>query len=123
MKLIFLLTAIFFAAFCQPAVDVKEASPTETRDIVAKGGAQFIDVRTPEEYASGHAPSAVNIPLDTIYDKLPSLKKDEPIYVICQTGKRSKKAAEILANNGFSAVYNVAGGTAGWVKDGLKLQE
>ena len=54
--------------------------------------------------------------------KLDTLEKNEPVYVICQTGNRSKKAADILKNAGFNNVLNVTGGTVAWQTAGLPME-
>ncbi len=104
------------------AVDIRDISPSEASPEVAKAYSQFIDVRTPEEYAGGHAARAVNIPLDTIATSLDRLEKDEPVYLICQTGNRSKTAATILKKAGFNNVFNVAGGTTAWEAANLPME-
>jgi len=103
------------------ASDIKEVSPSEAAPAVSKAYAQFVDVRTQDEYAGGHAARAVNIPLDTLVSKLDSLEKNEPVYLICQTGNRSKQAAEILKDKGFNNVLNVTGGTVAWQAAGLPM--
>lgn len=66
-------------------------------------------------------PRAINIPLDRISRDLDRLKKDEPIYLICQTGNRSKKAAIILNEAGFKNVINITGGTSAWEAANLPM--
>ena len=102
--------------------DIKEISPAEAKVAVAKAYSQFIDVRTAEEYTGGHAARAVNIPLDTLPDNLARLEKSEPVYLICQSGNRSKKAAEILKEVGFNNVINVTGGMNAWQAAGLPIE-
>jgi rhodanese-related sulfurtransferase len=91
-----------------------EIKPVDALPKVQEAYAQFVDVRTPEEYAAGHATRAVNIPLNDLPANLDRLEKTEPVYVICQTGRRSREAADILTKNGFKWVFNVAGGTDAW---------
>lgn len=98
-----------------------DISPAEANTAVSKAYSQFIDVRTAEEYASGYAARAENIPLDTLAANFDRLKKDEPVYVICQTGNRSKKAAEMLKDAGFKSIYNISGGTVAWQAAGLPM--
>ena len=102
--------------------DIKEVSPAEAQTAVSKAYSQFIDVRTAEEYTVGHAARAVNIPLDALTSKLDTLKKNEPVYLICQTGNRSKKAAAILQGAGFNNVLNVTGGTSAWADAKLPME-
>jgi rhodanese-related sulfurtransferase len=101
------------------AADFKNATVQETNAAVGKGNAQFVDVRSKSEYASGHAEYAVNVPLDTLEQNLEKFDKEMPVYVICQSGTRSQRGATILVSNGFSEVYNVAGGTSAWLSAGL----
>jgi rhodanese-related sulfurtransferase len=100
---------------------VNEIKPADALPKVQEAYAQFVDVRTPEEYAAGHATRSVNIPLNELPKNLDRLEKNEPVYVICQTGRRSKEAADILAKNGFKWVFSVTGGTEQWQADGLPI--
>lgn len=104
------------------AAEIKEISPVEAQAAVSKAYSQFIDVRTPQEYAGGHASRALNIPLDTLSSSFDKLEKNEPVYLICQTGSRSKKAAGILKEAGFNNVVNVTGGTVAWQSAGLPME-
>ena len=134
MKYFAIIAAVFLLLACQkvvtetteqhaasPATGIVNISPAEAQTAVAKAYSQFIDVRTTEEYATGYAERAENIPLDTLAANFDRLKKDEPVYVICQTGNRSKKAAEMLKDAGFKSIYNVSGGTAAWQAAGLPM--
>jgi rhodanese-related sulfurtransferase len=77
-----------------------------------------IDVREPDEYAGGHAPGAVNIPLGQLEDRLSEIPATEDVYVICQSGRRSALATDALVARGFSAT-NIDGGTSAWIQAGL----
>lgn len=77
-------------------------------ELIAKG-AQIVDVRTPGEFAGGHAPNSVNVPLDRLESGLTQLDPSRPVIVCCASGTRSGMAAIILRRNGFSDVVN--GGT------------
>ena len=69
----------------------------------------IIDVREPQEFSGGHIPTAKNIPLK----KINSYQTKEPVYIICQSGMRSKQAVKILRAKGMDAV-NVKGGMMSW---------
>ena len=69
----------------------------------------LLDVRTPREFASGHIPGAVNIPVDDLRTRLAELPRDRKIAAYCQVGQRGYLATRILLQAGFSAV-NVGGG-------------
>lgn len=121
-----IITALIFAV-CQSATpekaEIKQVSVEHTNETVAKNNVQFIDVRTVEEYKSGHAPKAVNLPLEGLENEFAKLDKDKPVYVICQTGRRSQKGAELLNQAGFKEVYNVTGGTSAWTNANLPLEK
>ena len=69
------------------------------------GQKTFVDVRTPEEYAGGHVPGAVNIPLDQVQNRLDEFKDmPQPIVAYCRSGARSGMAASILKQNGIEVV-------------------
>ena len=81
---------------------------------------QLIDVREPDEFAAGHAVGAINIPLGSVESTALS-DPTAPVYVICQAGGRSARAAQTLADQGIDAV-NVDGGTSAWVQAGLPTE-
>lgn len=101
---------------------VSEIAPEEARPAVEAAYSQFIDVRSPEEYAAGHAYRARNIPLDQLTANLDKLERNEPVYLICQSGRRSKEAAGVLSQNGFNSVFNISGGTNEWSARGLPME-
>lgn len=70
----------------------------------------LLDVRTPEEYRGGHIAKAANYPLNKI-DRYQGREKE--VYVICQSGMRSKQAVKILKQKGYEAI-NVQGGMNRW---------
>lgn len=76
-----------------------------------------VDVRDPDEYAEGHVPGARSIPLSTLAEHVDELTAEQPVYVICASGNRSKAGAELLSRAGVDA-RSVAGGTAAWVSAG-----
>lgn len=75
----------------------------------------LLDVRTQEEYASGHIPGAICIPNETIgSEEIPELPdKDQLILVYCRSGNRSKQASQKLAEQGYTNVVEF-GGINGW---------
>lgn len=75
-----------------------------------RAGALIVDVRTPAEFALGHYPGAVNIPLQELDRRLPELgPKKRPVVVYCRTGNRSGKAKAVLLREGFADVTNGGG--------------
>jgi phage shock protein E len=73
-----------------------------------QSGALVIDVRSPQEYASGHFSTAINIPYDQIEQRLRELGEDKnrPIVLYCYAGIRSAPAERILRANGFVSIIN-----------------
>lgn len=71
-----------------------------------------IDVRSSDEYAKGHLVDAINIPFDEFKEKINELDgyKDQKIILICNTGNKSGKGAQMLVDNGFKKVYNAEDG-------------
>ena len=69
----------------------------------------LLDVRTPEEFAAGHVPGAVNIPVDDLRRRLDELPRDREILAYCQVGQRGYLATRVLLQSGFKA-SNLAGG-------------
>lgn len=88
-------------------------------DLLAKvtEGGVIVDVREEAEYAFGHIEGAISIPMGEIEARIGELEKDQSIYVICRTGKRSDLVAQKLANNGFEKVWNVIPGMTEWSGD------
>ncbi|ENH97696.1 SirA family protein [Gracilibacillus halophilus YIM-C55.5] len=80
-----------------------------------------LDVRESAEYAFGHIPNAVSIPLGELDERADELNKDDNIYVVCRTGSRSDLASQKLAEKGFQNVVNVVPGMSEWSGDTEKL--
>ena len=78
-------------------------------DTLRRQGAQLVDTRTTREYANGHAPGFINIPLDELRDRVDELDRAQPVFVMCHTGIRSYIASRILVGHGFD-VSNFSGG-------------
>ena len=84
-----------------------QISSARARELV-KAGAQLIDVRSPAEFASGHIPGAVNVPVGELGAKVKSLgAKDKPVIVYCASGTRSAMARTVLKGYGFAQVFNL----------------
>jgi rhodanese-related sulfurtransferase len=71
-----------------------------------KDGAVIVDVRSAEEFASGHSQGAINIPLDQLQGRVSELDPDKTIIVCCLSGGRSAGAAGVLKQAGFNNVVN-----------------
>ncbi|MFF5974871.1 rhodanese-like domain-containing protein [Streptomyces sp. NPDC012769] len=88
------------------------------------GELTVVDVRTPAEYAGGHLPGALNVPLDRLDRAVPDLEEAAArgsLLVVCQSGGRSAAACGRLAARGVAAI-DLAGGTSGWAARGYALE-
>ncbi|AZQ12391.1 rhodanese-like domain-containing protein [Shewanella khirikhana] len=82
------------------------ALPAQCWELV-KNGATLVDVRTPAEFAEGHLPGAVNIPLDTLETWVAThTNKAAPMVLYCGAGIRAQKGCDILSANGCCSVIN-----------------
>lgn len=97
----------------------KEVTIDELEGAIAQG-AYVVDVREDHEFEAGHVPNARHIPLSTVADHAQTLPQGETIWLICQGGVRSMKAADYLEAQGFDVV-SVAGGTGSWISAGKEV--
>lgn len=81
----------------------------------------LVDVRTPQEFAEGHIPGAVNIPVDALASRLAEVPQGQPVVVYCRSGNRSATASQILAGAGYTSIYDM-GAIFDWQAAGLPLQ-
>ncbi|MGV9422914.1 rhodanese-like domain-containing protein [Streptomyces sp. NPDC003656] len=84
-----------------------------------------IDVRTPAEYATGHLPGALNVPLDRLRHPLPELRHAADrgdLLLVCASGNRSANACRTLAEQGIAAA-TLTGGTTAWAAAGHDLHQ
>ena len=102
-------------SFAYEIVDVDMAS-----NLIERSGEelQILDVRTLEEFASGHIPHAIHINIGDpdFENQISLLKQDIPILVYCKTGVRAKSAASILASKNFIKIYLMEDGIEDWMK-------
>ena len=116
----FLITSLFLLTGCS----IRQSQENPYHQITMQEALEMmqaqtdhliLDVRTAEEYRSGHIPDAVNIPNETIGSSaIPNLpNKDQRIFVYCRSGNRSKQAAGKLAKLGYTNVFEI-GGISAW---------
>ena len=75
-----------------------------------KSQVTLVDVRTPDEYALGTIPGAINIPLDNLRERLADIPENQPVYLFCGVGLRGYLASNILKSKGYHDVRNLIGG-------------
>ncbi|RJL32210.1 rhodanese-like domain-containing protein [Bailinhaonella thermotolerans] len=83
--------------------------------------AYLLDVREPDEWAAGHAGSAVHIPMGELNARAGEIPQDRDVYVICRSGARSAAVTAALNNAGWKAV-NVGDGMQGWASAGREME-
>jgi rhodanese-related sulfurtransferase len=130
-------------------MDIPHTTPQETQEaLTADPKATYLDVRTEAEFEQGHPPRALNVPIMLFDASGGPAKLNErfvdvvrrhidpaaTVFVGCQSGMRSQRAAELLARAGFQSVTNVSGGfggikdragnviTPGWRDSGLPVE-
>lgn len=118
-KLFTLLLVALVVVSCKDSMQsqVEMITPEQVYEAVYGGDTlQLIDVRTTEEYGVSHLKNAQNICVtnDDFEEKAAGLDKTKPVYVYCQKGGRSARAAEILKEMGFTKVYDLQGGMENW---------
>ena len=85
----------------------KRSSGPSARDLVNEG-ARLLDVRGPDEFADGHLPGAIHIPVDELPARLAELEpRHAGVVVYCRSGRRSARAAELLRSSGFRDVHDL----------------
>ena len=90
----------------------RQISQEEARNLMeTESDLIILDVRTPEEYAEGHIPGAINLPNEDIHGQDPELlpKKDQKILVYCRSGNRSRQASEKLYDLGYENILEFGG--------------
>jgi phage shock protein E len=84
-----------------------KTSAADARALV-KDGAQLVDVRTEAEFAQGHLPGALNIPVQVLDRRMRELgAKDKPLVLYCRSGARSGRAKRMLEQAGYTKVYDI----------------
>ncbi|TRZ37610.1 rhodanese-like domain-containing protein [Niallia circulans] len=91
---------------------VKTISEEEFRQGYRK--AQLIDVREPNEFSAGHVLGARNIPLSQLKMRKGEIRSDKPVYLYCQNGMRSGRAAQFLHRKGYRQMSQLQGGFKKW---------
>ncbi len=91
-----------------------QVSYEEAKQLIDDGKVQVVDVRTAEEYAEGHIPDAVNIPLQDIESRLDELDASQAYLLVCRSGSRSAQAQSLLEQQGYTLTYNMLGGMTEW---------
>ena len=103
--------AMMFTVACYSATSETRDTITAEVLLAIEHEALIVDVRTPEEFADGHYPGAINIPHETILDGLSQLGVTQvtPVILYCRSGNRSGQAEQALREKGFTEATNAGG--------------
>lgn len=105
------LVVIFLLYKILPARGVQHISAAELEEwLKTEKNVQWLDVRTPQEFKSGHVRGFKNIPLQALHAKASTLDPDKKTVIICRSGNRSNTACKMLKKKNFAQVINVKGG-------------
>ncbi len=99
-----------------------QISVTDLQTAVNNGAVTVVDVRSANEWAGGHVPGALHIPLGYLADRCRSIPSGKSIVMQCQGGGRSAIAASLLERLGFIGVINLTGGFSAWTSSGLPVE-
>ncbi len=116
MKHLFTLSLLgWLFCGCNGSEGFISQSNKEFAETISDSNVQLVDVRTPEEFAAGHIPGAVNMDVKgaDFDDKAAILEAERPVAVYCRSGARSKIAAKRLVTKGFT-VYELNNGFMNW---------
>ena len=121
ISIIFLYLTLMLTANIAAANVITELDHKAFMEVSAES--TVVDVRTPEEYAKGHVPGAINIPLATVGDSISMFgATDTPIVVYCRSGYRAGKALEVLSEAGYTNLHHLEGDIKGWEEAGLEME-
>jgi len=102
---------------------MSKLSPVEVKNRVSMESEKvcFVDVRSEDEFKSGHPTGAICVPLDRIECGTAELPKDKLVILSCQSGRRSARAKDLLREKGYSNLVEMEGGFSAWTASGLPV--
>ena len=124
MKRIFVIIMSLLSIFGLRAADFQSVDVKEFARVLQQENTFLLDVRTEKEFAEGHLKGSVCIDVtqaDFLAKAEKQLPKDQTIALYCRSGRRSKKAAELLANAGYKVV-ELSSGFLGWQSNGMPVE-
>jgi rhodanese-related sulfurtransferase len=118
IKLFTFVLSIFTMLNCnmQTSKNLRVIDVETFKKEIAVKNIQLIDVRTSEEFQAGAIPNAINMDVlqQDFNQKIKTLDASKPVYIYCRSGSRSKKAAQLLENAGFTKIIDLKGGFLNW---------
>ena len=121
-----MLTVVVLTVSCKndQSENIEVVTPEEMQEISELEDVQLIDLRTPQEFDTGHIASSQNIDYfsDTFEEDIQKLDKSKPVVVYCKSGKKSAECADKMKDNGFVKIYDLDGGIAKWKYKGFNIE-
>ena len=127
-----LFLAIALGGLLVSVAYAEDPAPSEAPSITAAelnaqresgAGPVVIDVRTPEEFATGHIPGALNIPFDQVAGRIGEVEAPNGVALYCMVGPRARKGETALLASGYETVFHLDGGLAAWQAAGLPVED
>ena len=100
---------------------IPQATGAELAPRVAAHEVTVVDVRNHSEFAHGHIPGALHIPVGYLTERLAAIPRDKPIVLQCQGGARSAIASSVLRRGGVHDIINLRGGFGDWEREGRAI--
>ncbi len=118
-----LIASAFVLTSCGGSSAAIDLSPAEFQARAQESGVVLLDVRTSGEFAAGHIDGALNIDVEgmTFEGEIKSLDPSKTYAIYCQSGRRSRIAAETMTEAGFTKLYNLDQGIGSWISAGLPV--
>ncbi len=107
----------------QSQTQITDITPRELQERLANESLLILDVRSSQEYATGHIVGSQLLPLPELRQHSQTLPKNQPIVCVCRSGMRSKTACKQLAKLGFTDLINLSGGMIRWGQADLSIQK
>jgi hydroxyacylglutathione hydrolase len=109
-------------AWVDAGMEFTRTTQPSTKEVAQRSpDAQILDIRSDNEWSSGHIQNAIHIPLGELKDRMQELEKDSDIIAVCGSGYRSSIAASLLQANGFTKISSMDGGMTAWKEQRLPL--
>lgn len=122
------IALLCFALACGGAAEPAGPAEISAAELLARTRAgdapHILDVRSPEEFATGHVPGAINVPHDQLGTRLSELGlgRDEEVVLYCERGGRAARVAQALEQSGYMMLRHLTGDMAGWRAEGLPIR-
>jgi rhodanese-related sulfurtransferase len=103
--------------------DVDYCGPKQLYDVITTAAESTVvfDVREQDEYMRLHIPNTISLPITRLMQEVNDLSKQTDIYLVCRTGRRSLRSAQMLRNMGYANVKVLSGGLLGWEASGYEI--